>query len=362
MSFKINGAIIKRITLTAITLSLCLFANAEVYRYQDENGKWHFSDDKKLLEDKANTGADIEVVDINSNMNLVASLESRKTPAVFVPDKLCPSDNRPLTVPRGGYWGKPGNFFVETKKDNGKVSIFVTNNYFAPVSFKFWFEESSNMLSSKPLPLSSEIQAHKSYRLLGIEPEHGGLAWRYRYNYSYQLGRLNPTHSKSCYYLPPVPDDTAYKVSQGFSGDFSHNGDYSKYAVDITMPIGTDVVAARGGIIIERKTDFVLNGTHDKFKRRANVIRILHSDGTIGTYAHLEFRTMKFKEGELVQTGQVIGRSGNTGYSTGPHLHFVIHANINMHLTSVPFQFLNNSKVATPKKDMLLVNKPVVGI
>lgn len=62
------------------------------------------------------------------------------------------------------------------------------------------------------------------------------------------------------------------------------------------MPIGIDVIAARGGIVIEREEDYVLNGTDEKFKCKANVIRVLYPDGTIATYAHLEFRTMKFFE------------------------------------------------------------------
>lgn len=342
-----------------IIISLFIFyiqsAVSEIYRYQDKNGRWHFTDDKKPLKHDIT----IEAVDIRVNVS--GAVKSRNTSAVALPKNLCLADNIPMAIPRGGHWGKQGGFFVNTDKGkDSSVNIYVANHYFSPVTFQFWFEESRNMHSSKLLPLSQEIQPHSNYKLLEIKPKNPELYWKYHYNYDYQIGKLNPSPSVNCQYLPPVPSGALFRVSQAFNGKFSHTGRYSKYAVDIAMPIGTDVLAARSGIIIERKSDFVLNGIKEKHKRRANVIRILHGDGTIATYAHLEFRTMKLKEGERVQTGQIIGRSGNTGYSTGPHLHFAIHANMNMNLTSVPFQFRNDSITVTPKKGMMLFNQPII--
>jgi len=125
------------------------------------------------------------------------------------------------------------------------------------------------------------------------------------------------------------------------------------------MTEGTPVVAARDGVIIARKTDFVLSGLTEKHKRRANSIEVLHGDGTIAVYAHLKFRTMKFYEGDEVKAGQLIGRSGNTGYSTGPHLHFVIISNQNMRMNAVPFQFLIDGIPTDPVAGQHLQNRPV---
>lgn len=85
-----------------------------------------------------------------------------------------------------------------------------------------------------------------------------------------------------------------------------HNG------VDYAAPIGTSVFAAGDGVI----TKFY------KSKSYGNYVRIEHSNGFSTAYAHLESFSKAVKSGHKVERGQVIGYVGNTGRSTGPHLHF----------------------------------------
>ena len=68
-------------------------------------------------------------------------------------------------------------------------------------------------------------------------------------------------------------------------------------------------------------------------------MRILHDDGTMGVYLHLMKGSVAVREGQRVETGTRIARSGNTGNSTGPHLHFVVQRNVGLAIESIPFDF-----------------------
>ncbi|AKM83927.1 TPA: hypothetical protein DCZ46_01175 [Candidatus Campbellbacteria bacterium] len=110
------------------------------------------------------------------------------------------------------------------------------------------------------------------------------------------------TPSTSGYYIRPV---TGVRT-QGIHG-------YN--AIDIGTPVGTSVVAsASGKVIISR--DYGWNGGYGSY------IVIQHDNGTQTLYAHMSQNIVS--AGQVVVRGQVIGYSGNTGKSTGPHLHFEI--------------------------------------
>src|SRR5690606_10053096 len=125
----------------------------------------------------------------------------------------------------------------------------------------------------------------------------------------------------------------------GFAGSFSHTDPQSLHAIDINVPEGTPVLAARGGMVMHVEDDFEGAGLdREKFAGRANHVRVLHADGSMAVYAHLQPETVRVREGQRVSVGQVLGASGNTGYSTGPHLHFAVQVNRGMELVSIPFR------------------------
>jgi len=70
-----------------------------------------------------------------------------------------------------------------------------------------------------------------------------------------------------------------------------------------------------------------------------NFVRIMHDDGTMGVYLHLMQGSVKVREGQRVLPGSALALSGNTGNSTGPHLHFVVQRNVGLALESIPFDF-----------------------
>ena len=116
------------------------------------------------------------------------------------------------------------------------------------------------------------------------------------------------------------------------------------------MPIGTPVLAARTGIIMDLEDDFHGGEQKQRYMDRANRIRILHDDGSMALYAHLQPNSVRVYRGAKVPAGAWIANSGNTGFSSGPHLHFVIQINAGMALESLPFRFRQpGSESMTPE-------------
>ncbi len=106
------------------------------------------------------------------------------------------------------------------------------------------------------------------------------------------------------------------------------------------MPIGTGVYAARGGTVIQIATDNFTSGQDpDSDLARANIVRVLHDDGTMSLYGHLNWNSIRVRPGQRVGRGEYIADSGNTGFSTGPHLHFVVQRNAGGEIQSVPIAF-----------------------
>jgi len=129
-------------------------------------------------------------------------------------------------------------------------------------------------------------------------------------------------NSDSPYVLPWEIGKT-FKVGQGNCTNGSHSLGQVQYAYDIDMPIGTNIVAMRSGIVVKVIENFkdLETGTVGAINE-ANVINIKHADGTEAQYVHLTYDGALKNEGDNVTQGEIIALSGNTGKSTGPHLHF----------------------------------------
>lgn len=102
------------------------------------------------------------------------------------------------------------------------------------------------------------------------------------------------------------------RISQGPYGSASHYKVNDKHHVDFAVPAGTPVVASASGVVI--MAEYNTGG--------GNTILIRDASGHAMEYAHLS--SMNVVPGQRVVQGQQIARSGNTGNSTGPHLHWGI--------------------------------------
>ncbi|WP_051289125.1 M23 family metallopeptidase [Chryseobacterium daeguense] len=133
----------------------------------------------------------------------------------------------------------------------------------------------------------------------------------------------SPLYYKNYAYELPYRTGKYHKVIQGYNGDFSH---YGKNAIDFEMPIGSEVLASRGGIVVKIVKNYNQGCSSQECAKYGNYISILHEDGTRAEYYHLKHNGATVKVGEKVEKGYLIGYSGNTGWSSVPHLHFVCYS------------------------------------
>lgn len=121
----------------------------------------------------------------------------------------------------------------------------------------------------------------------------------------------------------PFPGDVERPVMQGAGGAWSHNGG-QEWAWDFEMPPGTPVLAAAPGRVVEVVDGFDEGGPHLSLAGAANAVVIDHGNNRFSQYFHLSRGGMRVKEGDEVARGQELGLSGNSGFTTGPHLHFAV--------------------------------------
>ncbi|MER5371961.1 M23 family metallopeptidase [Streptomyces sp. NPDC002553] len=140
---------------------------------------------------------------------------------------------------------------------------------------------------------------------------------------------------KSASWVDPV---AKYRLSASFAqagGMWAHKHSGQDFAV----PTGTKVMAAHGGIVVKAGG----NGAGDG-PAYGNAVVIKHANGVYSQYAHLS--RVDVNVGQVVKTGQRIALSGNTGNSSGPHLHFEIRTTPNYGSAIDPVKFLRAKGVA----------------
>ena len=122
-------------------------------------------------------------------------------------------------------------------------------------------------------------------------------------------------------YSLPYPKGSSHLLIQGYRSAFSHKG---RLALDFKMKKGSPVAAARGGIVVRVEEEFKKGGLSKKYYRKANQVVIRHNDGSQAYYGHLQHNGVLVNVGDTVAQGQLIAKSGSTGYSALPHLHFIV--------------------------------------
>jgi murein DD-endopeptidase MepM/ murein hydrolase activator NlpD len=233
----------------------------------------------------------------------------------------------------------PGKVKVMTERD-GANTRFLLRNYETTDMTATLEVAAVNMKSSVSLPCTITIPAGQTVEALVLTPTNSaGSDWSFNYTNHYTVGRHDATHDDSHVYFLPYAAGTTYKVTQGYHGSFSHKGP-DEYSTDWKMPEGTPVHAAREGVVVSVKDDSEKGGSHRKFEDCANMVTVQHADGTMAHYCHLAPHSAKVRVGQKIRAGDLLAASGNTGFTSGPHLHFaVFKARSGFGRESIPVKF-----------------------
>ena len=127
-------------------------------------------------------------------------------------------------------------------------------------------------------------------------------------------------------YVYSLPFENKKKVFliQAYDSKMSHKGEF---ALDFKIKKKTKICAARDGVVIGTREDSDKGGLKSENMSDGNYISIQHYDGSVAHYWHLIREGVMVDIGDTVTKGQLIGLSGNTGYSAFPHLHFEVVGN-----------------------------------
>jgi murein DD-endopeptidase MepM/ murein hydrolase activator NlpD len=233
-------------------------------------------------------------------------------------------------------------FCIKTELIDDIMHFYVENYQKIPIAVVFRPKVFRNLGANVSFPLAKNCPAGKKTSLFKARLIDKWDGWDQTFSYGWQYGIINAHPQKDYAYALPYKRGSSHTMIQGFNGKFSHQG---KYALDFEMPVGTLICAARGGQVVSVEKKYNIGGQTGDLKKKANHIEILHNDGTIGRYAHLQKNGVSVRVGQIVKQRQVIGRSGNTGYSSGPHLHFeVVSLEHDLDYTSIPVAFRTREK------------------
>ncbi|RDI53791.1 M23 family metallopeptidase [Flavobacterium glaciei] len=207
--------------------------------------------------------------------------------------------------------------------ENGAYKVFADNNEVCEVSVLLSYDL-LNMKNVNPANKPIVIPANaKKYLIDQINVVDRTKKSKFSFQSQIHLGNITKSsYDKDFLYTLPFKTGEVYEVYQGYYGSFSHK---NENALDFTMKIGTAVTAIREGIVVKTVTANSLGCKDESCKQYNNYIIILHPDGTFVEYTHIQKNGSKVKVGDLVKQGDVIALSGNTGWSSGPHLHLVVY-------------------------------------
>ncbi len=217
---------------------------------------------------------------------------------------------------------RKGGVIVYAHEAKGDIDFYIENLFEMHVSATLHMDDIQGYTTETDLPFRFILRPKQKIKALHLKNsdvnKHVG---SFNSHISWVKGSVHAKHDAAFIYA--LPFQKSHKVSQGFNGNTSHKGN-AKYAIDFAMDNGTPVYAARGGKVVEIVQEHTKHGMALSMRRFANYVIVEHEDKTLGRYFHLQHNGVKVHLGDTVEQGQLIALSGNTGRTSGPHLHFVV--------------------------------------
>lgn len=144
----------------------------------------------------------------------------------------------------------------------------------------------------------------------------------------WKAGRWSLRSWKSFALTKDIPKDQLYECHGIWCARSpqSHIGPYL-HAIDFLVPDGTPILAAQNGVVERYCDEHNKWGDSPEFRDQVNFIDIRHTFGEVTEYCHLakgSVRAHGIKVGDFVKCGQVIGKTGKTGWTDRDHLHFIV--------------------------------------
>lgn len=214
---------------------------------------------------------------------------------------------------------------VESKRSYDQLShTIVVRNQSAGTVTAVVSIDGYNIKSAQRWPAIETLNAQTSAIVGRVQVASSDRPMHFNSTVRYLFGDPRVTPSANYVYALPWRTGEALLVTQAPGGPMTtHATPGDAGAVDFAMPVGTEIHAARAGVVVRVIDGNDEAGTSADMLTRANTVLIQHEDSTVAYYSHLR-RGVLVKMGDRVERGDKIAYSGNTGLSSGPHLHFAV--------------------------------------
>lgn len=209
---------------------------------------------------------------------------------------------------------------VFAEKEPKGFVIYASNEFYCPASLMLNLEL-EGMVTVGDIPKVFVVPARADkFRLIEIKAKETATKISYVSRFMFVMGDISLSkHDSTVLYDLPFANGKRFMVHQGYNGQASHR---NIKALDFSMPVGTDVLAARDGVVVKVAEDNDQACPEEQCAKFNNYVLLFHDDGSFSEYVHLSKGGALVDPGDKVKQGDLIARSGNTGWTSGPHLHF----------------------------------------